>query len=226
MQDSIIIQAFAVASSGLLSIGSILFTLFLLGSSNGLKKALAYTTAYFLGYLFIGYLFIFVGHFLPKQPPPFLQNIFSLSPLFLGSLLIFLGLRRWRNPSAKKRGPSFLEKIDEIKPQKLLLFGLFVTVVNFKNLALFLSAISILAFSSLSTSLKFLTLPFLTLFFTSTVFAPIFIYLLFPKYAPNILATFKNYLIRHQRPLSLSIIFLFGSIFLFKGLLNLQYLIR
>ena len=70
--------------------------------------------------------------------PSLLQPILLM---ILGTLLLWLALRNWRKPVSKnKEDPRFFSIVDKITPPKAFGFGAMISVVNFKNLTLFLTA--------------------------------------------------------------------------------------
>ena len=70
--------------------------------------------------------------------------------MVLGALLLWLGLQNWRKPVSENQGePRFFSIVDKITPPKAFGFGAMVSVINLKNLALFLTALSVVVLSDL-----------------------------------------------------------------------------
>ncbi|MCJ7824427.1 MAG: GAP family protein [Anaerolineales bacterium] len=106
-------------------------------------------------------------------------------------------------------------------PSKAFGFGAMVSVINFKNLALFLTALSVVIISDLVITEKIMITLLVALVFCLSVIIPVIIYLSFPKRAKELLNSIKQALTRHSRPIGIWAPFIFGLLFLTKGLFEL-----
>lgn len=219
---TVAIQSLVLASSGLLSFGSMTIVILLLlsdrGWSNGLASALGYTGAY----MAIGLSVVVTGTQTTAngvgQPGLWLPILLIL----LGLFLLWLSRRNWRTPaSTSAERPRFFSLIDSITLPKAFGIGALVTVVNVKNLALFLSALSVVVLSDLSLDQKILVTVPVVLVFCLAVSIPVTIYLAFPHRSGELLVRLKTALEQHSRPLGIWAPLLFGTIFLTRGLLLL-----
>ena len=146
----VLIQALVLASAGLLSVGSITLVILLLLSDRGWRNGLGYALGYASAYTLIGVSAVVLGYRSignkAEEPSLFLPIVLMV----LGTLLLWLGLRNWRKPASEiKEEPRFFSIVDKITPPKAFGFGAMVSVVNFKNLALFLTALSVVILSDL-----------------------------------------------------------------------------
>ena len=145
--------------------------------------------------------------------------------MVLGGVLIWLGLRNRRKPAPAAdepaQPPRLFAMLDQITPLKALGFGALVSVVNFKNLAIFLSAISVLLVSDLPTAAKLLIVPLDVLAFCAAVIVPVLIYLSFPAQANDRLNRFKRSLETHSRAIGIWAPLAFGLIFILRGVSGL-----
>jgi threonine/homoserine/homoserine lactone efflux protein len=152
---TVLLQSLLLASSGLLSVGSITLVILLLISDRGWRNGLGYALGYFSAYTTIGTLVVVLGYRAAenstREPSPF----FPILLLFYGSLLLWMAFRNWRKPTDEKQDePRFFSIVDKMTPLKSFGFGALVSVINFKNLALFLTALSVVIVSELPIAQK------------------------------------------------------------------------
>ncbi|MCY3414548.1 MAG: GAP family protein [Candidatus Heimdallarchaeota archaeon] len=217
----VLIESIILASSGLLSVGSMTLTILLLISDRGLINGLGYAFGYIIGYSIIGILSVFFQYRTTGGSPaePSLIPYYIL--IFLGGLLLYLSLKNYRKESGDSKDNRMVRMVDNITPLRAFGFGLLVTVVNFKNFALFMTALSVVLLSDLVIQQKLIITEILVLVFSSSVLIPIIIYLLFPKQGRNKLLGIKDWLNRNGRPISIWAPLAFGSIFIIKGVLEI-----
>ncbi len=218
----VLVQALVLASTGLLSVGSITLVILLLISDRGWHNGLAYTLGYTSAYTVIGVIAVFVGYSAAENNPRERSIILPILLMVLGSLLLWISLRNWRKPVSKnKKEPRFFSIVDKITPPKAFAFGAMVTVLNFKNLALYLSALSVVIVSSLSLSDKIIITLLVALVFCLAVIIPVLIYLAFPRRAKDLLSGIKQSLEKHSRPIGIWAPLVFGLLFFMRGLASL-----
>jgi len=111
--------------------------------------------------------------------------------------------------------------MDKITPSKAFAFGALVTIVNFKNLALYFSAVSISLVSDLPLPSKIIIVLLDALVFCTFIIVPVLIYFLFPKRADQLLNWIKQSLETHSRPIGIWVPLVFGLIFLIRGITGL-----
>ena len=218
----ILIQSLVVASAGLLSVGSITIVILLLLSDQGLRNGIAYMSGYVGGYMLIGVSITWVGYTVAENSSGESGRLTSILLVILGGLLLFLAQRNWRKPlSDSNENPRLFSIIDKITPLKAFALGALVTVINFKNLAIYLSALSVSLTSDLALPAKMVIAILVTLIFCAAVIVPVLIYLLFPKRADHLLKRIKRTLETYSRPIGIWIPLLFGLIFLGRGITGL-----
>ena len=219
---TVLIQALVLASAGILSVGSITLVILLLISDRGWHNGLGYALGYTSAYSAIGVSTVVLGYRAVEnnagEPDLFLPVLL----LVLGTLLLWLSLRNWRKPPAENpEPPRFFAIVDKITPLKAFGFGALVTVINFKNLALFLSALSVVILSDLLITEKVVIALLVALVFCLSVIIPVLIYLSFPRRAKDLLNSIKQTLNRHNRPIGIWLPLVFGLLFVMKGLSEL-----
>jgi len=221
---TIMLQSIALASGGLVSAGSITIVILLLISDKGWRNGLAYMLGYVGAYTVIGISVVVLSYRYTESanisgnPNP----ISSLLIISMGILLLWLTFRNWRKqPSIVKKTPRIFAILDKITPIRAFILGVVVTVINFKNLAIFLSSVSVLIESDLLLPSKIIIVLLDVLVFCISVIIPVGIYIAFPEGAYERLNWIKETLERYSRPISIWIPLIFGLIFLIHGLRGL-----
>lgn len=218
----VLIQSLILASTGLLSVGSITIVILLLISKRGWRNGLGYALGYTTAYTIIGVLIVILGYRATEKGASGSSMVFSIFLLVFGLLLLWVALKNWRKPiSAEAEEPPFFTLMDKITPLKAFGFGAMVSIINFKNLALFLSALSVVVLSDLVLTEKITISLLVALVFSLSVIIPVLIYLLFPKRATSLLNAIKDSINKYRRPIGIGIPFFFGFIFLIKGIVEL-----
>ncbi len=216
--NAVWIESLVLATGGIVSVGSITIVILLLISAGGWRKGVAYALGYTGGYTLIGLAAVFVGAEAPKAETGG-GGASAILSLAVGALLLWIALRNARKAPATSEGPSrIFTMVDDATPGKALGLGALVTVVNFKNLAIFLSAVSVPVTSDLSLSAQVGIVLLDVLVFCSSVILPIVVYLSFPNRARAWLMRFKDALHANRRPIGIRLPALFGLLFLLRGI--------
>ncbi len=218
----VLIQSLLLASAGLLSVGSITLVILLLISDRGWRNGLGYALGYFSAYTVIGVSVVILGYRAAENSNGEPSLFLPIMLLVLGTLLLWLALRNWRKPASENQEePRFFSIVDKITPPKAFGFGAMVSVINFKNLALFLTAVSVVILSDLSIAEKIVITLLVVLVFCLSVIIPVVIYISFPRRAKDLLNSIRQFLNRHSRPIGIWAPFVFGLLFLIKGITEL-----
>ena len=220
---TVLIQSLLLASAGLLAPGSMTLVILLLMSARGWRNGLGYVLGYVSGYTVIGTTVVVAGYQAAQNRGPEAGLFLPILLLVLGTLLLGLGLRNWRKPASQSHEtPRFFAIVDQITPPRAYAFGALVTVINFKNLALFFSAISVVLLSTLSLPEKLAITLLVVVVFCSSVLIPLLIYVAFPRRAVALLNGIKDTLERHSRPIGIWVPLFFGLLFIIRGWTLLQ----
>jgi threonine/homoserine/homoserine lactone efflux protein len=219
----VFIQSLLLASAGLLSVGSITLVILLLLSDRGWRNGLSYALGYISAYSLIGVSVVVFGYRTTDSSPREPGLFFSISLMALGASLLWLALRNGRKPiSESQEEPRFFSIVDKITPPKAFGFGAVISVINFKNLALFLTALSVVILSELILTEKIVITLLVVLVFCLSVIIPVAIYVSFPKRAKNILNAIKQLLNQYSRHIGIWAPAVFGLFLLFKGITSLS----
>lgn len=216
--SSVLLEAIILASSGILSIGSMTITILLLLTPKGLMKGISYALGYIMGYSIIGITTILFQYQLGSNFESEPSRIPYIILILLGCLLLYLSAKNYhKHPSAEQKENKLFRVVDGITPLKAFGFGMFVIVINFKNFALFMSALSVILLSDLMVYEKLLFTEVIVLVFCTSVLFPIFVYILSPQIAETNLNRIKDWLNRNGRSISIWAPLIFGSLFIIKG---------
>ncbi len=219
---TVLVQSLVLAAGGMLSVGSITIVILLLLSDRGWRNGLAYALGYVSAYSLIGIVVVWVGYTAAENRAGEPGSFSSILFIIMGLLLLWLMLRNWRKPpSATQESPRLFTMIDNISPPKAFAFGALVTVINFKNLAIFLSAVSVPLLSDLPLYSKVMIALLDVLVFCTAVLIPVLIYVTFPNQASEQLNRIKQTLERYGRSIGIIAPLLFGLIFLIRGITGL-----
>ncbi|HSG45631.1 MAG TPA: GAP family protein [Anaerolineales bacterium] len=218
---SVLIQSLILASGGIVSVGSITLVILLLISDKGWRNGLGYMLGYTLAYSLIGVAVVTLGFNATTnnfdEPSLFGPILF----IVLGGLLLWITTRNWRKPAADPADntpPRLFTFVDKTTPLKAFAFGMMVSVVNFKNLAIFLSAVSVVHLSNMDLSFKIINVLLVALVFCLSVIVPVLIYVLFPKRSGEALNWIKQTLETNSRSIGIWLPLVFGLIFLIRGI--------
>lgn len=222
---TVMLQSLALASGGLVSVGSITIVILLLISDKGWLNGLGYMLGYVGAYTVIGVSAVMLSYNYTTNPDTNSDSSNIIPTILLclmGCLLLYLAFRNWRKaPSTEKKPPRLFKILDSITPIRAFAFGAMISFINVKNLAIFMSAVSVLLLSDLSLSAKILIVLLDVLVFCTSVIVPVGIYLLFPNGAYEKLNWIKATLENYSRPISIWIPLIFGFIFLVQGIRGL-----
>lgn len=222
---NVLLQALAVASIGVIAPGSITAVILLLMSDRGWRNGLAFASGYVVMYSLIGAGVLMLGVGSAENTPSQQSPTASYILIGLGIVLLALTIRNWRKkaePQLDTKQPSrFAKLLDGITPLKAFGLAAVVSVVNVKNLAIFLSAVSVLLFSNLLLTTKLTMLIPLVFVFCTSVITPVAIYLLFPEHANDTLNRIKDAISHHSRTLGIAVTLILGCLLLYRGLTGL-----
>ena len=221
---TVLIQSLVLASGGTVSVGSITLVILLLISDKGWRNGLGYMLGYTIAYSLIGVAVITLGFNAALNNTGEPSIVGPILFIVMGTLLLWITYRNWRKPETKpedRTPPRLFTFVDKTTPPKAFGFGLLVSVVNFKNLAIFLSAVSVVHLSDLDLSFKIVNVLLVALVFCLSVIVPVLIYVLFPKRSDEILNWIKRSLETNSRSIGIWLPLVFGLIFLIRGISGL-----
>ncbi len=215
----VLLDAIVLSSGGIVSVGSITIVILFLLSERGQRPGFGYAAGYTLSYSLIGVAVVLLGYRTSSQgnnePSRFLPILF----VCLGLLLLYLAVRNWRKgPQDNAAPPRIFQVIDQFTTIKAFGFGLAIGVINFKNLAFFLSGISVILVSTLVIAQKIVVTLLVVLSFCTSVLVPVLIALLFPRQAEEKLGWIKRTIDTHRYQIGIWVPLAFGVLFILRGI--------
>ncbi|PRP91054.1 Glycerophosphoryl diester phosphodiesterase [Enhygromyxa salina] len=214
-----LLQALVIAMGGLSALGSLLIVLLLLNSKAGVRASLAYVLGYSGSYLTMGLTTVWLGRSLVELdeasgPSPLASALF----VAMGLLLWFLAAKKWLTPpDPDAPPPKLMEAVDTLTPVKAFGFGVVVTLLNVKNLAIYFSAISVIAATPMTPAEAGLCVVLTVVVFCAGLLCPLLIYALVPKRADAWLEKMRNWIEANTDKVARVILPLFATLFLIKG---------
>lgn len=211
-----ILEAFALATAGLASPGAVLITLMLLATEGGGRKAAALWAGYATGLTLVGVVTLSLGA-RTAEPAESAQQV---RPVFIvfGCLLLLFAFRTWRSKRQDAGPVRLLQKLDGVRASRMAAFGLLASVVNVKNLALYIAALTPLMRLEGDVMQKAPLVVACVLIFTSAIATPIVLFAVGRARVQPLLMRARQALERNQRRVALTVLVVFGSVFLWRGL--------
>ena len=219
---TVLLQSLLLASAGILSVGSITLVILLLVSDRGWKNGLAYTLGYVSAYTLIGISTVLLGYETSENRTAEPSITSAVLLIVFGVLLLWFAFRNWRKSTAESSTePRFFAIVNTITPIKAFGFGALFSFINFKNLTLFLTALSAVILSNLLIAEKIFITLLVVFVFCLSVIIPVFIYITFPRRADSLLKGIKESVEKHSHAISIWMPFLFGMLFIIRGITKL-----
>lgn len=220
---SVLLQSIVLASGGIVSVGSITIVILFLLSERGRRVGVGYAGGYMLSYTVIGIGVVMLGYRASEQGGGEPSNFLPILFICLGLLLLYLGVRNWRKgPGETDKPPRIFQFIDQFNALKAFGFGLAIGVINFKNLAFFISGLSVVLISGLAIGQQVVVTLLLVLAFCSAVLVPVGIVFLFPQGAEEKLMWIKRGIDVHRYRIGIWLPLVFGVLFVVRGMRGLM----
>lgn len=215
----VLIEAIVLSSGGIASVGSITIVILFLLSERGRQVGVGYAAGYTISYTGIGLAVILLGYRASLQgnnePVRFMPILF----IALGLLLLYFAIRNWRRgPQETDQPPRIFRFIDQFTALKAFGLGLAIGLINFKNLAFFLSGATVILVSPLLITQKIVVVLLMVLTFCTSVLVPVLIALLFPRQAEQRLGWIKQTIDTHRYQIGIWLPLVFGVLFILRGI--------
>lgn len=219
-----LVPALVVALGGAAAVGSMVLVTTLLASRGGRSNAIGYLLGYLGSYTAIGLIVVAAD----ADPAAWTSGdaglVGPVVVLVVGLALVALGLRtalRPRPEAARADAGGLIHMLDRATPVRTFGLGVVVGFVNVKNLALFLTAISVLQASDLAIGHKLAGVPLVALTFSLAVFVPLAIDIAAPLRSERLLAVLRRWIDRHGRHLGTWLPLVLGVVFVVRGVRGL-----
>ncbi len=202
----------------------IIIVLLMLASPRGLLKALAFVVGMSLTRVLQGVVFglVFGASSEAEAVDGGKSTVSATLLLVVGILLLISAYRKWRKEEdPDDPPPKWMQAIDQLTPLKALGMGAGLVAVGIKLWVFTLSAISEISAIDLSRNEAITAYLLFILLAQSLLILPILIYAIVPKAAAKMLETAIAWLLRYNRPITITVTLIFGSYFTWDGLTSL-----
>lgn len=218
----VVFDALVPASAGMAAIGSITLVTLLLTSEGGWRNGLGYAVGYTGAYTAMGLVVVTVGNESAATSDGGRGALGAVVLAVLGAVLLIVALRNARRRHADSGDDDqtgwLWRMVDGATPVRSLGVGVLVSVINVKNLAIFLSAISVLHLSNLVLAEKLLGTVLVTLVFCLSVIGPVLLCVLSPRRSRAALTWLRHALQVHRRGIGIWVPLVFGVMLLSSGI--------
>ncbi len=140
----------------------------------------------------------------------------SAVTLAFGIIFLAVAVQQWRTKPVEGKDPGWMKALDKAGLVAGVVLG-----VSLTNYALLTSGVGKIVKSGLSSSVQTSALVVFTLVATSTIIAPLIIYLVRPVWAKRVLGRFRDWLMKHNRIILIVVFGLMGALFTVQGLVAL-----
>lgn len=190
----------------------------LLQTKRALANAFAFFAAFMIAYTAIGVAALLGGatHDTSRS-----GNVSHWAGLAVGLIFVAFGvaqLIRRRSPS--DTGPEWMQQLSNAKPRGAFIMGAALSIVN-PNLAIMISGMTVIAAADTTPGTAVFGTVLLLLAAGLDFLVPIGVYLAFGERAKSVLSSVKDWMITHERPLTLTVFFGFGALFVVRNLVAL-----
>jgi len=137
-------------------------------------------------------------------------------------LLVFLAGMCFGRPAGLVETPTrFIKAVDDLEPHQSLTTGLGLFVITMKNIALLTFGLTIVLDAGVDFATGAAAWAIFILIGTSTLTAPIIVYMIAPDRAEPILTSWKDWLLRNNRVILIVVTAVLGPLLVISGLLGL-----
>jgi Sap, sulfolipid-1-addressing protein len=141
----------------------------------------------------------------------------------VGALLIVVGVRSLlSSPDPEASPPGWMESITSISPPKAFGVGMALFPIQIKNLAIFVACVNLIIASGLGPEGSIAALLLVLVVFAIPVLVLIGLYAAAPGRTSTMLGSLQAWMVKHNSTITVVICFVFGALFLLRGLLGAQ----
>ncbi|WP_420880339.1 GAP family protein [Rhodococcus sp. (in: high G+C Gram-positive bacteria)] len=216
--DELILQLLPELAGMAVTPAAIAGCVLLLQTKRALANAFAFFTAFMIAYTAIGIAALLGGatHDTSRS-----GSVSHWAGLAVGLIFIAFGvgqLIRRRSPS--DTGPEWMQQLSNAKPRGAFIMGAALSIVN-PNLAIMISGMTVIAAADTTPGTAVFGTVLLLLAAALDFLVPIGVYLAFGDRAKSALSAVKEWMITHERPLTLTVFFGFGALFVVRNVVAL-----
>jgi len=136
----------------------------------------------------------------------------------LGVLLVVLAVKLLVGaPDPDTPPPGYMARLESMSTSGALVTGLVLALINVKQLGIYAAGVAEIVEADVSTSQGWVALAILLVLIQTGVIVPILAYLLAPEWAMRTLLKLRDWLIEHNRVISIVIGLVVGAWFIVEG---------
>lgn len=187
----------------------------LLESRSGLRAAASFGAGFLVLYAVIA-----LGAIIGGAANPDAQNdtVAAWIGVIIGAIFLLLGgLQLLRRPAPEAPAPGWIRQLDDAGPRLAFVIGVVMALIN-PNLLILLSGIGVIASSGQSSIVNLNGLLALFIAAMLDFLVPISLFVALGDRAKAALGRVKQWMLRHNRALSIGVLLGFGLLFLVRGL--------
>jgi threonine/homoserine/homoserine lactone efflux protein len=140
----------------------------------------------------------------------------------LGGVLVILGLKQvFDAPDPDAGPPKLMAKLDTMSPAGAGVLGLIVTVINIKQLGIFVAGVSQIVAADISTADAWIALVILAVVIQLFVIGGIVVYIVARTWATKVLRSFQDWMLRNSRAIAIVLGVGVGVAFLVMGIVQI-----
>lgn len=216
---SVIGDILPLAVAVAISVVAIIAVILILFTPKARTNSVAFLFGWVLGLIAVGSIVLISGVFSSDDSGE--STVSGVVKLVLGLLLLALAVRNWR--SRPKEGedpemPGWMDTIDDFGAGKSAGIAAFLSGLNPKNLALTASAAATIAAAGLTTGEQIGALAVFVAIASTTVAAPVLVYLIMGDRVQGGLNSLKGWLIANNNTVMAVLFVVFGAKLLGDGI--------
>jgi len=216
---SVIGDILPLAVAVAISVVAIIAVILILFTPKARTNSVAFLFGWVLGLIAVGSIVLISGVFSSDDSGE--STVSGVVKLVLGLLLLALAVRNWR--SRPKEGedpemPGWMDTIDDFGAGKSAGIAAFLSGLNPKNLALTASAAATIAAAGLTTGEQIGALAVFVAIASTTVAAPVLVYLVLGERVQSGLNSLKGWLIANNNTVMAVLFVVFGAKLLGDGI--------
>ena len=217
---SVLAQALPISIGAALSVMPILVVILLLTGGRGAVNALLFTVGYAAALIGWGAVILAIGGGGSGGTED--SSVASAINLVLGLLFLVMALKKLSDhPDPDDPPPKWMEGLSSITAGKSFGFGFVFSALNIKNLAIYASALGVIALGGLTTAQTVIAWLLVIVVICSGLIIPVVAYAVMGDRADALLNSMREWLERNQRVITIGVLLVFGTVFLAKGLVGL-----
>lgn len=203
---------------------AIIALILMLSTPNARTNGISFTLGAYLATLAILMVGAFVGNLQAANDGGGPSLIGSLAKIALGLILLYMALKQWQARPEKgeiAEVPGWMKALDQFTPGKSFTTGVFLAVVNAKNIPILLAVAIVIAQSGLGLVSNMIVAILFSLVSISLLIIPLIFYLIAGQKAVDALEGFKDWLIQNNNTIMFILFLIIGAKILGGGIAGL-----